>query len=271
VAQSDLGETGDRSTKSSSQFTEDCPGSCEVPGVGGDDAVDTDFERVPGIRTMWEVVETEDPSSPTHQVQEPIESWEMSDQQQLRCRVSRDLDDAWRAAFDGNGAPIDGCDNRLHRGYCPIGEVLNRTAEVEILGVGEADRQAAVRMKAVAGSSMRPKLARGGSEDLEEDPVELPNTAEPCCERDVDDPQIGVVEQSPGKMRPARAGELVGGDAEMFDKETSEMPRRHIKASGKPNLGGVIQRAVGHELHAAAHQLRSGPGRLELRSIRAAP
>ena len=271
VAQSHLSETGDRSTESGSQFAKDCPGGCEIPGLSGDDAVDADFERVPGIRNMWGVVETEDPASPTHQVQEPIESGEMGNQQQLRCCVPRDLDDARRAAFDSNRAPIDRWGNTLHRWYCPIGEILNRTVEVEILGVGEADRQAAVCLKAVAGSSMGPELARGGSEDLEEDPVELPNAAEPCGERDLDDPQIGVVEQSPGKMRPARTGELVGGDAEMFDKETSQMPRRHIKASGKPNLGGVIQRSVGHELHAAAHQLGAGPSRFELCSIRTAP
>ena len=57
------------------------------------------------------------------------------------------------------------------------GEVGQCGGEVEPPGVGEADRQAAVCLEAVAGSPSLPKLGRGGAKDFGKGTVELTDAA----------------------------------------------------------------------------------------------
>ena len=134
-------------------------------------------------------------------------------------------------------------------------QVAEHRGEVERAGKAEPEAQPAVGHQSVGRTPPGAELARGGTEDVGDGPVELAEAAEARGERDLRDGEIGVIEQPPGEVRPARARELGGSDPDLIVKEPAQVANREPEASRHGDLGVASQSAVDDEADPAADHL----------------
>ena len=69
------------------------------------------------------------------------------------------------------------------------------------------------------------QVGRRRAEHLPHGPVELAQAAESGGESDVQDCEVGVVEEAPGEMRPPGPGQLIRAHPQVPEKQPAKIPR----------------------------------------------
>ena len=171
------------------------------------------------------------------------------EQKVIRTSI-RDLDDA-RVSVDQDRPPVHAIRDVFDARDRSRGQVAEHRGEVERAGKAEPEAQPAVGHQSVGRTPPGAELARGGPEDVGDGAVELAEAAEARGERDLRDGKIGVIEQPPGEVRPARARKLGGSDPDLV--------RRRAGAGGEPRARGVAPRRP--RCHPAVRRRRRGGSR----------
>jgi hypothetical protein len=149
-------------------------------------------------------------------------------------------------------------------------EVGGHRLPVQWAAEGKAQEQAPVGDQAVRSPTPGAKLARRLAEDLAARPVELPQAAEARGVGDLDDREVGVVEQPTGEVRTGRARQPVGGHSRMRLEQAPQVPGRDTEPRAEVGLAPLIQGAVEDQAHCAADQLRRRPAEGLRPAVRAA-
>jgi hypothetical protein len=86
-------------------------------------------------------------------------------------------------------------------------------------------RKPAVGGELVGAVPATAQVGRRRAEHLPHGPVELAQAAEPGGESDVQDGEVGVVEEPPGEVRAPGPGQLTRAHPQVRQKQPAKMPR----------------------------------------------
>src|SRR5829696_1651364 len=168
------------------------------------------------------------------------------------------LEDAW-VPVDHDRAPVrtvyDRFDTRNRMGS-KVGE---QRVPVETSFERQPQRKPPVGNEPISRPSPCTERARRSAEDVRTTSVELADAAVTSRKRDLEDREVGVVEEPPREVRTGRTREAVGRDAEMAREEPAEVPGRHAEARGNHLLRPVVECAVEDHLNGPADELRPAP------------
>ena len=98
----------------------------------------------------------------------------------------------------------------------------------------------------------------------------MSNASEAGGERDFGDVQFGVVEKSAREVCPSGSGELFRGDAEVLNKEPSQVTVGDAELVGQFAVGCVVEHSGRDEGDGLTDDFGAGPGDVAFGAVRTA-
>jgi hypothetical protein len=199
-------------------------------------------------------------------VHEPVELGEVqTEAERLPLGFVPGLHDA-RFATQLDGAPVDPV---LHvdsfdsgdRARCEEGE---HRVPREGWAVRHAELEAAIGDAPIGKPPPCAQLEWRKAEDVLHHAVHLAHAVEPGRVRDVADRKVGVIEESAGEMRTARARDFRRRRTDVGLEQAAQVAGTDPEPPGQFVFGRVVEEAVADATHCSTHELgRIDPVRLE--------
>jgi hypothetical protein len=128
----------------------------------------------------------------------------------------------------------------------------------------------AVRNETIRKAPAGPQHARRHPEDVPAGAVQLADASEARCEGDLQNGEVGVVEQAAGEVSPRRPCQAVRRHPDVGPEEPAQVAGGHTQAHAELRLRSPVERAVEDEPHRPADELRTVPRQGLRRPVRPA-
>jgi hypothetical protein len=169
-------------------------------------------------------IDAEQLPDPVHHMDQALPVRQVGAEEQVPVAAGRDLQHPGRAVH-GDRAPIGATLDRFDPRQRPDGKEGPDGVPVVAGQDRQPQREPAVGDEPVSAVPAVAELGRRRAEHLPHGPVELPQTPEPGGEGDVEDREVGVVQEATGEVRPPGPSQLVGACPQVLEEQSAQVPR----------------------------------------------